>query len=71
MSEEFYIIDLPIIAKSKQKRQHSSPNHRNKRDIYNGIYYPHGLGCKDWDNCFTCPKKDCTWTFRRAKSNNG
>jgi hypothetical protein len=34
---------------------------------------PHSLlyhnGCKEWDDCFTCPLPDCTWHQDSTRNN--
>ncbi len=48
---DYFVIQLPIMSRQPIKQV---------ADL-KAVYYETGLGCKDWNDCFTCPKEDCDW----------
>ena len=59
MNTDFCVIGLPYVpVKRKPQKIDCIPN----------------VGCKDWNNCLTCPKNDCDWqpgnNNRRKTRNN-
>jgi len=60
-------IIYPLTRTKGQAKQGSPAGHHRPKDTYNGIYFLHGLGCKEWHDCFSCPKKKCNWQSGKAQ----
>ena len=44
------------------------------KTVENGRFYPYGIGCDRWPDCFSCPFIDCVWSpvsRRKNRKNKG
>lgn len=50
----FYVVEIPIITKERG-------NHKQSNSNQDKPHFMHGNGCKDWEDCLSCPKFACDW----------
>lgn len=59
---------MPKISKLTHPMCYELGYRRTESNTKDGTTYPHGLGCAEWDNCFTCPYPECLYvTFSKDK----
>lgn len=75
MWNQFHVFTPPTIRRGNGEESGTRIGHNKPTKSYNGVLYLYGLGCKKWNNCFTCPYPECTWEYGSAPSdaerNNG